>query len=439
MKKQLIEKITRELLAEARRYVAKVLTAEPDVRTTAKANGADLAFKIEFKVRPGFSQLPTDDDILDEVGNAIKNTPQVGITSKYSNGNYYYILSPDQSDKKRMFLYNVYIFRKNKVWENYPDWIDRTSDSTSTDNTTTSTDNVVVGKKNKPKNLPDITVKSSMGSMYRIGQSILLNADIWKSSSKNNIKTYKPLPAVEFINKVVNVTVDMPKLDEPTKTASDASSSVETPITLTDPKVIDAVKNVTTTTTVNTPKDATTTTTVKTPKNATTTTQPNLRSKDSEKQQIKLKNQNIIKNETAELINLAGKLIPNGNKIKPGTIVNIVKNSGDYVQIEFPPKPLTTLPENSIVRVKPAIANLKKIKMWHGAKPIIKQLDQLITKDNPNPNGYRLIDKLPDPIKFIRIENKKALIISDGIQLWVLADILESSKSPVWILKKDIK
>jgi hypothetical protein len=230
MKKQLIEKITRELLAEARRYVAKVLTAEPDVRTTAKANGADLAFKIEFKVRPGFSQLPTDDDILDEVGNAIKNTPQVGITSKYSNGNYYYILSPDQSDKKRMFLYNVYIFRKNKVWENYPDWIDRTSDSTSTDNTTTSTDNVVVGKKNKPKNLPDITVKSSMGSMYRIGQSILLNADSWKSSSKNNIKTYKPLPAVEFINKVVNVTVDMPKLDEPTKTPADIDSTTAEPL-----------------------------------------------------------------------------------------------------------------------------------------------------------------------------------------------------------------
>jgi hypothetical protein len=429
MKKQLIEKITRELLAEARRYAAAVLTAEPDVRSTAKANGAVLAFKIEFKVRPGFSKLPTDDDILDEVATAVRNTSQVGINSKYSNGNYYYILSPDQSDKKRTFLYNVYIFRKNKVWENYPPYATGDSPYPAVD--------IPAGK--KISSSPEVRVTEYPGESEFIGDSILLNINGWKRNLEQNKKTYKPLPAVSFIDKVVNVAVDTPKLDEPTKTASDASSSVKTPITLTDPKVIDAVKNVTTTTTVNTPKDATTTTTVKTPKNATTTTQPNLRSKDSEKQQIKLKNQNIIKNETAELINLAGKLIPNGNKIKPGTIVNIVKNSGDYVQIEFPPKPLTTLPENSIVRVKPAIANLKKIKMWHGAKPIIKQLDQLITKDNPNPNGYRLIDKLPDPIKFIRIENKKALIISDGIQLWVLADILESSKSPVWILKKDIK
>jgi hypothetical protein len=124
-----------------------------------------------------------------------------------------------------MFLYNVYIFRTNKVWENYPDWFDRNQNTQSTNDSPWGTDNAT----SKTKYIPEIPISGGQ-SDARIGQSRLLNSERWNSSKKFLIKTYKPLPAVEFINKVVNVTVDMPKLDEPTKTPADIDSTTAEPL-----------------------------------------------------------------------------------------------------------------------------------------------------------------------------------------------------------------
>jgi hypothetical protein len=122
-----------------------------------------------------------------------------------------------------MFLYNVYIFRTNKVWENYPDWFDRNQNTQSTNDSPWGTDNAT----NKTKYIPEIPISGGQ-SDARIGQSRLLNSERWNSSKKFLIKTYKPLPAVGFINKVVNVAVDMPKLDEPA-VATTTSAPVNAP------------------------------------------------------------------------------------------------------------------------------------------------------------------------------------------------------------------
>ena len=210
MKKQIIERIARELLNEARRFRATVRTAQPNIRSEAKANGAELAFEVEFKVGVGLSKLPVESEIIDEVAKSIEENTTVGLSSEYADGNYYYILSPIKTDKTRVYLYNVYIFMKKYVWKGFKE-----------------TESDEIGYVDKRAKLLRSPIVSAIPGAIYVGNSILYNSATWPEASQQQLKMYQPYPkAFSFINKVVNNQVDIvPSIDdkkvgEPKKTVT---------------------------------------------------------------------------------------------------------------------------------------------------------------------------------------------------------------------------
>lgn len=419
MKKQIIERIARELLNEARRFRAIVRTAQPNIRTEAKANDAELAFEVDFKVRPGFSILPTDADILDEVGSAIKENSSVGDTSKYADGNYYYIISPDKTDKKRVYLYNVYIFKKNRVWQNYPDFIDRSSNITqTTDEPTTNANEPIVGKKNKPKNIKSIKVTAAEGSVVRIGKSILLDSEKWLKSSQNNIKTYKPIQkSFAFINKVVNNQVDIVPVDDTIKSEPNTTTEipdVTTPISISDPKVIDVVKTVTAT---NIPA------TTDTPSNKAKIS-PSVPAKTSN---ISLGKQITMKSASPMFVYKDGKFTSIDKQTQNDQQGILVKldDTGNYALIKPKQLPINQLPKGTEITFKSP-----------GKVIVTYNNDQSGTTSVKAPSvkmKYKFISSLPNGLT-------KLQSVKSGKEFWVSTSELSSPASaPVWIRKKDIK
>jgi hypothetical protein len=405
MKKQIIERIARELLNEARRFRAIVRTAQPNIRSEAKANNAELAFEVEFKVGVGLSKLPAEAEIMDEVAKSIGENTTVGLSSDYANGNYYYILSPIKTDKTRVYLYNVYIFKKRYVWKGYKE---EELDA-----------NGYADKRGKI--LPGIPVSSIPGAIY-IGKSILYNSATWPEASQLQLKMYQPHPkAFAFINKVVNNQVDIvpaiddKKVGEPKKSATSTDNKTVTA----DPNVVDAAKAATDT--------------IVTPNLIKQTSQPSQKVPPRETSpvttSIKSNTAVIIKSASPMFVYKDGKFTSINKQTQldqQGTLIKL-DASKNYAEVKLKNPPIDMLP----VGYDQLKFKTPGKKLTISTEDDIKSASFITNKENYIYRGY---DKAA---RRTLIEPSPA---GSSIPFWVVTSELTMPPSKtIWIRKKDIK
>lgn len=95
--------------ADDKRKRVVIKTASDLQYKYAVRSGALQAFKVVLVVKSRYKDDITDSNIVELVQQAISNNPDVGIGSKYDNGNYIYVTSVNQSANKIRQVYNVWI------------------------------------------------------------------------------------------------------------------------------------------------------------------------------------------------------------------------------------------------------------------------------------------------------------------------------------------
>lgn len=111
-----LEHIIKQFLFEQRQYTAVVKRAPGSTVAKSKEAGAEYAFFVRFRFKPGSGVIPTDDQLYTELANIVSENSSVGKSSKYANGKYVYAVSNRLKESDNRLLFNIWIYNKT-VWD----------------------------------------------------------------------------------------------------------------------------------------------------------------------------------------------------------------------------------------------------------------------------------------------------------------------------------
>lgn len=200
--KQYLEQIIRGYLTEASvNVIAKAIIAPEKIRSAAKKVGAEEAFIAKLAVRG--KHMPSEEQIYDNLVNAVSMHSQIGKNSKFANGSYVYVLSKDMRDAEKNFLYTGFIFSKEKF------------NQLTTPATTEK---------------PDVTLTAT--AKYHVGQSKLVTNTVLDQLSVNT-NTSKVVDVLNATNKsaetaspTIDVTTNEPTTPVNTSAAKFAAGDI---------------------------------------------------------------------------------------------------------------------------------------------------------------------------------------------------------------------